>query len=52
MCNCSLESHPHSGLPPKQEREGIVSLCSGEIPPAVLPPALESQHRKDMELLE
>ncbi|KAF4801359.1 hypothetical protein TURU_035701 [Turdus rufiventris] len=33
-------------------REGILPLCSGEIPPAVLHPALESQHRKDMDLLE
>lgn len=33
-------------------RKRILPLCSVGIPPAVLPPALGLQHRKDVELFE
>ncbi|KAF4796565.1 hypothetical protein TURU_082827 [Turdus rufiventris] len=58
MCTCSPESQLCPGLNQRQcgqKGQGGDSaplLCSGESPPAVLHPALGSQHRKDLDLLE
>ena len=55
LWHSSPESQTCAGLHPEQcgqqGREGILPLCSAETPPAVLHPALGSQHGK-MEMLE
>jgi len=58
MCTCIPEGQPSPGLHQKQcgqqvkRGDSAPLLRSGETAPGVLRPALETQHRTDMDLLE
>jgi len=58
VCTHSPEGQPYPGLHQKKHNQQVEGgdsaplLCSGETLPEVLCPALEPQHRRDVELLE